>query len=185
MRLKVMAKLENKLKSEKIKFGILGGTFDPAHKGHLEISKQAKIRFNLKNIIWAITKKNPLKNESKLNLRSRIQFAKKIIGKNDYIKVKYYEEKIGSNKTIDLIKHLTKEKQNEIYFIMGADNLINFHKWYKWKSIVKKCNILVFDRQGYKAKSLKSVTFNSTNNKNLTFINFNKVNISSSQLRKF
>ena len=67
---------------------------------------------------------------------------------------------------------------------MGADNLINFHKWHKWKSIIKECNILVFDRQGYKAKSLKSVTFNETNKKNLTFIKFKKVNISSSQLRK-
>ena len=179
-----MVKLENKLKSQKIKIGILGGTFDPAHKGHLEISKQAKKRFGLKNIIWAITKQNPFKNESKSNLRSRMQFAKKMIGKNNYIKVKFYEEKIGSNRTIDLIKHLTKEKKSEIYFIMGADNLINFHKWHKWKSIIKKCNILVFDRQGYKAKSLKSVTFNRTNQKNLKFVNFNKVNISSSQLRK-
>ena len=173
------------MKPEKIKIGILGGTFDPAHKGHLEISKQAKKRFNLKNIIWAITKQNPFKDESKSNLKSRMQFAKRLTGKNNYIKIKFYEEKIGSNRTIDLIKHLTKEKKNEIFFIMGADNLINFHKWHKWKSIVRKCNILVFDRQGYKAKSLKSVTFNRVNNKNLTFVNFNKVNISSSQLRKF
>jgi nicotinate-nucleotide adenylyltransferase len=179
-----MVKLENKLQTQKIKIGILGGTFDPAHKGHLEISKQARKRFGLKDIFWAITKQNPFKDESKSNLKSRIQFAKKIIGKNNYIKVKFYEEKIGSNRTIDLIKHLSKEKQNEIYFIMGADNLINFHKWYKWKSILKKCNILVFDRQGYKAKSLKSITFNEINKKNLTFVNFNKVNISSSQLRK-
>ena len=179
-----MVKLENKLKAEKIKVGILGGTFDPAHKGHLEISKQAKKRFGLKNIVWAITKQNPLKNENKSNLRSRMKFAKKIIGQNNYIKVKFYEEKIGSNKTIDLIEYLSKKKQGEIYFIMGADNLINFHKWHKWKSIVRKCNILVFDRQGYKAKSLKSVTFNRVNNKKLTFVNFNKVNISSSQLRK-
>ena len=98
--------------------------------------------------------------------------------------MKFYEEKISSNRTIDLIEYLRKEEKNEIYFIMGADNLINFHKWYKWKSIIKKCNILVFDRQGYKAKSLKSVTFNETNKKNLTFIKFKKVNISSSQLRK-
>ena len=179
-----MAKLENKLKLEKIKIGILGGTFDPAHKGHLEVSKQAKKIFGLKNIVWAITKQNPFKDESKSNLRSRMHFAKKIIGKINYIKVKFYEEKIGSNRTIDLINHLSKEKKNEIYFIMGADNLINFHKWYKWKSIVKKSNILVFDRQGYKTKSLKSVTFNKTNNKSLTFVNFDKVNISSSQLRK-
>ena len=179
-----MVKLENKLKPKRTKIGILGGTFDPAHKGHLKISKQAKKIFKLKNIIWAITKKNPFKNESKSNLKNRIQFAKKLIGKNDYIKVRFYEKKIGSNRAVDLIKHLSKKKNNEIYFIMGADNLINFHKWYKWKSIVKKCNILVFDRLGYKAKSLKSVTFNETNKKKLTFVNFNKVNISSSQLRK-
>jgi nicotinate-nucleotide adenylyltransferase len=179
-----MVKLENKLKTQKIKIGILGGTFDPAHKGHLEISKQARKRFRLNNIIWAITKQNPFKDKSKSSLKSRMQFAKKIIGKNSYIKVKFYEKKISSNRTIDLIRHLSKEKKNEIYFIMGADNLINFHKWYKWKSIIRKCNILVFDRQGYKAKSLKSVSFSGTNSKNLTFVNFNKVNISSSQLRK-
>ena len=179
-----MAKLVNKLKFQKIKIGILGGTFDPAHKGHLEISIQAKKKFRLKKIIWAITQKNPFKNESSTNLKKRTQFAKKLIGKNDYIKVKFYEDKIASNRTINLIKYLNKNKKFEIYFIMGADNLINFHKWYKWKSIIKECNILVFDRQGYKAKSLKSVTFNGTNKKKLTFINFKKVNISSSKLRK-
>ncbi|MDC0400987.1 nicotinate (nicotinamide) nucleotide adenylyltransferase [Candidatus Pelagibacter sp.] len=179
-----MAKSENKLKSKKIKLGVLGGTFDPAHKGHLEISKQANKIFDLKDIIWAITEKNPFKNKSKSSLNSRIQYAKKLIGKNNYIKVRFYEKKIGSNKTIDLINHLHKYKKFEIYFIMGADNLINFHKWHKWKSISQKCNILVFDRLGFKAKSLKSITFKQINEKKLKFINFKKVNISSSQLRK-
>ena len=179
-----MEKYENKLKPQKKKIGILGGTFDPAHKGHLEISKQAKKKFKLKNIIWAITKKNPFKSKTKSSLESRIEFAKKVIGKNNYIKVKFYEKKIKSNKTINLIKHLTKKNKFEIYFIMGADNLINFHKWHKWKSISQRCNILVFDRQGYKAKSLKSITFKEINEKKLKFINFKKVNISSSQLRK-
>ena len=72
----------------------------------------------------------------------------------------------------------------EINFIIGADNLINFHKWYKWKSISTLCNIIVFDRHGYKAKSIKSVSFKRLNQKNLKFVNFKKVNISSSQLRK-
>ena len=176
-----MVKLEN---NKKIKVGILGGTFDPAHKGHLEISKQAKKLLNLKNVIWAITKQNPFKDISKSNLKNRIQFAKKLIAKNDFIKIRFYEEKISSNRTIDLINYLNKNKKFELYFIMGADNLINFHKWHKWKSIVKKCNLLVFDRQGYKAKSLKSVTYNGVNKKRLSFIKFKKVNISSSQLRK-
>ena len=176
-----MVKLEN---NKKIKVGILGGTFDPAHKGHLEISKQAKKLLNLKNVIWAITEQNPFKDISKSNLKNRIQFAKKLIAKNDFIKIRFYEEKISSNRTIDLINYLKKNKKYELYFIMGADNLINFHKWHKWKSIVKKCNLLVFDRQGYKAKSLKSVTYNGVNKKRLSFIKFKKVNISSSQLRK-
>ena len=185
MKLQVKVKLENKLKSIKIKIGILGGTFDPAHKGHLKISKEAKKKFNLHNIIWAITKKNPFKKKSNLDLNSRIKFAKKIIKKNKFIKIQFYEEKIRSNKTIDLINYLKKSnKKLYIYFIIGADNLINFHKWHKWKLISQKCNILVFDRQGYKAKSLKSVTFKRLNQKSLKFIKFKKVNISSSQLRK-
>ena len=164
--------------------GILGGTFDPAHKGHLEISKQAKKIYTLKKVIWAITEKNPFKKKSELDLKNRIKFAKKLIGTRKFIKIKFYENQINSNKTIDLISYLKKDKKLDIYFIMGADNLINFHKWYKWKSIAKKCNILVFDRQGYKAKSLKSITFKQLSNKYLSFIKFNKVNISSSQLRK-
>jgi nicotinate-nucleotide adenylyltransferase len=67
---------------------------------------------------------------------------------------------------------------------MGADNLINFHKWHKWEKISEKCNIVVFDRHGYKKKSLNSMTFKILKGKNFKFIEFNKVNISSSQLRK-
>jgi nicotinate-nucleotide adenylyltransferase len=168
-------------KKKQIKIGILGGTFDPAHKGHIKISKEAKKRFKLNYIIWAITKQNPFKSQSSLDLKSRINFAKKITSKEKFIKIGYYEKKVKSNKTIDLINHF---KNNHVYFIMGADNLINFHKWYKWKLISKKCNILVFDRQGYRAKSLKSITFKQLNKKNFNFIKFKKVNISSSKLRK-
>ena len=176
-----MVKLENKLK---IKIGILGGSFDPAHKGHLTISKEALKKFNLRSVIWAITNQNPFKEKSTNDLRKRIVICKKVIGKNKSIKVKYFEDILSSDKTADLIDYLYKNKKYELFFLMGADNLINFHKWYKWKSIIKKCNLLVFDRQGYKAKSLKSVTFNGVNKKKLSFINFKKVNISSSQLRK-
>jgi len=177
--------LQKLFKKNHKKIGILGGTFDPAHKGHLKISKQAKQKYKLNYIIWAITKKNPFKKKSKTKLITRIKFAKKIIGLNKFIKIRFYENKIKSNRTIDLISHI-KRKNNmlDLYFIMGADNLINFHRWHKWKSISQKCNILVFDRQGYKAKSLKSITFKRLNQKSLDFIKFKKVNISSSQLRK-
>ena len=170
--------------NKKIKIGLLGGSFDPAHKGHLAISKEAKKRFKIKKVIWAITRKNPFKIESKTSVADRIKYCKKVIGKNSFIKIKFYEKIIKSNKTINLINHLKKNKSIEIYFLMGADNLINFHKWHKSKLISQKCNILVFDRHGYKKNSLKSKTFKQLSKANLEFIEFSKVNISSSQLRK-
>ena len=179
-----MVKLESKLKTKKIKIGILGGSFDPAHRGHLTISKDALKRFNLKSVTWAITSQNPFKKKSENDLKKRINFCKKIIGKNKLIKVKFFEDIIKSNKTADLINHLSKNERYELYFLMGADNLINFHKWYKWQLISKKSNIIVFDRHGYKKKSLNSKTFKRLNDKIITFVESNKVNISSSQLRK-
>ena len=67
---------------KKKRIGILGGSFDPAHNGHLAISKEAVKRFKLEKIIWAITKKNPFKKKSKIKLITRIKLAKKIIGIN-------------------------------------------------------------------------------------------------------
>ena len=86
---------------KKDKIGILGGSFDPAHKGHLAISKEAIKRLKLKKIIWAITKKNPFKKVSNVSLSSRIKCCKKIINKNNFINVKFYEDIIRSNKIID------------------------------------------------------------------------------------
>ena len=165
--------------------GILGGTFDPAHYGHIKISKEARKRFGIDEIIWAITKKNPFKDESNLSLSKRIKYAKKINQNNPFIKVKYFEDKIKSNRSVDLIKFIKRNNRNtNIYFIMGADSLINFHKWKNSDLISSICNILVFDRDRYKAKSLSSRSFKKYSKKSLKFIKFNKVNISSSKLRK-
>ena len=103
-----------------MKIGILGGSFDPAHKGHLAISKEAKKRFKLEKIIWAVTKKNPLKAESKTPITKKIKDCKKVIGLNSFIKVKFYENIIKSNKTIDLINYLKKNKNIEIFFFDGG-----------------------------------------------------------------
>ena len=185
MKFTVQGKQENNLKNTTKKIGILGGTFDPAHIGHIEISKQAKKKFYLKKVYWAVTKKNPFKNTSKKGLTERINYAKKINKSNKFISVKCYEDKIKSNRTIDLIKYFKKNYKNKkIYFLMGADNLVNLHKWEKWDQLTKLCEILVFDRTKYKTKSLKSRSFRKLANKGLRFVNFKKVNISSSKLRK-
>jgi len=167
------------------KIGILGGTFDPPHKGHLAISKFSLKKLNLNLLIWAITKKNPLKKISNINLENRIKNSIKFTKKYKFIQIKYFENIINSNKTFDLIKYLKKKLANsELYLIIGADNLVTFHKWNKWRNITQKCKILVFNRYPYKSKALKSLAFKQINKEKLKFINFKKVNISSSQLRK-
>ena len=171
--------------NKKKKIGILGGSFDPAHKGHIKISIEAKKKFRINKIIWAVTRKNPFKSKSYLELKKRVSYANKIVKKYNFISVRYYEDKIKSNKTIHLINYIIKKNnRSEIFFLMGADNLISFHKWHKWKIISSKCNILVFDRTNYKSKSLKSTAFKKLNGKGLKFIKYKKVNISSSKLRK-
>jgi len=175
----------NYLKKKNIKIGVLGGTFDPAHKGHLAISRVAKKKIKLDYIIWFITLKNPFKKRSKINIEKRIKISKKITKKDKFIKVEFLEHKINSKKTIDLIRFLKKINTTlDIFFIMGADNLIRFHKWNKWKKIVKLAKILVFDRQGYKLKSLNSMAAKKIHKDRWKFIKFKKVNISSSQIRK-
>ena len=158
------------------KIGILGGTFDPCHLGHLKISKEAKKKFKLAKIIWAITKKNPFKKTSNTKLEQRIKISKKFTKKYKFIQVNYFEKFTKSNKTYDLINYLKKKMINtELYLLIGADNLVNFHKWKKWRNISKKCNILVFDRYPYKSKALKSLAFKQMDKRKLKFITFKKI----------
>ena len=96
----------------------MGGTFDPAHLGHIKISKEAKKKFKLEKVYWAVTNKNPFKSKSKKSLNDRINYAKKINKKNKFISIKCYENKINSNRTIDLIKYFKKKnnkKKNLFY----------------------------------------------------------------------
>ena len=172
-------------RNKKNKIGILGGTFDPPHIGHLAISKEAKKRFYLKKILWAITKKNPFKKESSLSLKERIIKSKKLTKKYKYIQVSFFEDKVRSNRTINLINFFNKKNKNSnIYLIIGADNLINFHKWHKWKKICQLAKIVIFPRKGYSIKSLNYFISIKMKKKKFIYINSKKFNISSSNIKK-
>ena len=103
-------------KKDYIKIGILGGTFDPPHKGHLYISKVALKKLRLKKILWVITKKNPLKNKPHLKLKERIKLSKAITKKNRKISIKYFDEKIGSTNTFNLLKYLKRKTKAYLFF---------------------------------------------------------------------
>ena len=167
------------------KIGILGGTFDPPHKGHLAISEFSLKRLKLNFIIWAVTKRNPLKKKPIISLKRRILLSKKITKLTKKIKIKSYDNEIRSSETINLVKHLKKkERKAEYFFLIGSDNLVNFHKWKNWKQLLKLCQITVFPRKGYVVKSLNSKAIKTMGNSNFLLLKSKMINISSSKIRK-
>lgn len=169
----------------KTRIGILGGTFDPPHKGHLYISSVAVKKLKLDKVIWVITKQNPFKKKPTLNINKRIKLSEKIAKKQKKIHIRCFEKKINSNNTFDLLNYLkNRNKKSILFFLIGADNLIKFHKWKKWKKIPDLAKIVVFARSNYISKALNSIASKSLKKKDWVYINSKKINISSSLIRK-
>ena len=165
------------------KIGIFGGSFDPPHKGHLEISKIAIKKLSLAKLYWCVTKKNPFKKKTLFSLSDRVKQSKDITKKIKKIEIKSIDKKIKSTNTIDLIKYLNKiNKKSSFFLIIGSDNLINFHKWKKWKLLTELTEIVVFSRKDYDIKAKKSVIVKKV--KKIIFIKNKQINISSTQIRK-
>ncbi len=174
-----MAKYQNK------RIGILGGSFDPAHKGHLIISKIALKQARLEKIYWIVTKKNPFKKKTFFSLKERLVRSKKIVKNFKNIQVLYIDNIINSSRSIDIIKFIKRKKNvKDLYFIVGSDILLKFHKWKSWKRIIKLVKIIVFNRKGYDRKSKESIVVKYINKDKIIFIKNKPIQISSSNLRK-
>jgi len=98
------------------KIGIFGGSFDPPHKGHLEISKIAIKKLSLAKLYWCVTKKNPFKNETLFSLSDRVKQSKDITKKIKKIKIRSFDKKIKYTNKIEIIKYLKKKKNIYSYF---------------------------------------------------------------------
>ena len=130
--------------------------------------------------------KNPLKKKPYLKIKTRIKLAKMISSKEKKISVQYFDNKIKSNNTFNLLNYLKrKQKKTELFFLIGADNLIKFHKWDNWKKIPELAKIVVFPRSNFLIRKNKYIVTKSLKKKDLIYINSKKVNISSSLIRKF
>lgn len=172
-------------KFQSARIGILGGSFDPAHKGHLTISKLAIKKLKLKKVYWLITKKGPFKKKSFFALKTRLEQSKRLVKNIKKIKVIYLEEIVKSSKSIDIIRYLIKTKKiKNIYFIIGSDILREFHKWKSWKKIAKLTKLIVFYRKGYDTKSIENTVADHLKKNNSIFIKNKPIEISSSLLRK-
>ena len=164
--------------------GILGGSFDPPHKGHLTISKIAIKKVKLDRVLWAVTNKNPFKKNPFYSLSQRIKLTKKLTRNTKKIQIVHLDKIIKSSRTINMINYLIKKKEiKNIFFIIGSDNLITLHKWKSWKKIVKLTKLIVFSRKGYDTKSKKSKVARYLKDK-IIFIKNKPIIISSTNLRK-
>ena len=138
--------------------GLLGGSFDPPHRGHLYISIEAKKIFSLEEIWWLVTPQNPLKISKPATYNERFNNCNNITKVTPII-IKEMEKKINSQYTYQTLNYLLKKYTRiKFYWLMGADNLINFHKWQHWRQIFNEISVVIFKRHGYNNRALNSIT---------------------------
>ncbi len=156
------------------RIGLLGGSFDPPHKGHIYISIEAKKLLQINEIWWLVTPQNPLKISEPATYQERIKNCKEI-SKDKPILIKEIEKKINSKYTYQTLDYLLNHYINiKFFWIMGADNLINFHKWQKWRQIFQEISIVVYKRHGYNNQALKSISCRTFNNYRINSLQINK-----------
>jgi nicotinate-nucleotide adenylyltransferase len=138
-----------------MRIGLLGGSFNPAHEAHREISLTALKRLGLDRVWWLVTPGNPLKDPSKLaSLESRIEAARKM-ARHPRIEVTGFAG--GSTYTVDLLAELKRRFPGvNFVWLMGADNLAQIHRWRAWEEIFTAVPIAVLDRPGLRLKAWAS-----------------------------
>lgn len=144
--------------SRRIKIGLLGGSFNPAHEGHLHISVEAKRRLGLEQVWWLVSPQNPLKSTKGLeSFNDRVSTARSM-GLPPWIKVTDLERSLGSDrtwKTLGLLKRRFPKAQ--FVWLMGADNLVQIPAWSRWLRLFETVHIAVFDRSPYSHKALSGM----------------------------
>lgn len=137
------------------KIGLLGGSFNPAHEGHLYISETALKVLGLDEVWWLISPQNPLKSADDTQLFENRMAQAKALSANPAIRISDFERTHGQTYTSETLVKL-KEIYPDCQFVwlMGADNLAQIPKWHKWANIFETVPIAVFDRPGYTFKAL-------------------------------
>ena len=151
---------------KKKSIGLLGGTFDPIHNGHLRISMLALRHFCLDEVWWIISLANPLKKKQNItSFEERIKKAK-AYPKGKKIIVSGIEKEIKTPYSIDVINYLIKKNRKiQFVWLQGVDNLEKMHEWKKWREIFYKLPIAIFDRPFYSLNIINSKSIGFFKNK--------------------
>ncbi len=143
----------------KINVGLLGGSFNPAHEGHVYISEVALRKLGLDQVWWLVSPQNPLKPTTGMATQAeRVKSAQKVV-KTPQICITTLENQLKTRYTADTLKALKRRYPNiNFIWIMGADNLADFHRWKNWQQIFGLCGIAIFHRPTYALRALSSKT---------------------------
>lgn len=168
------------------KIGIIGGTFNPIHLAHLYIAYEAKCQLNLDKVIFMPAGSPPhKKNEDILEAPLRYKMVLEAIKKYEDFEISNYEiEKEGFSYTYETLENF-KSEDNILYFITGADCLINIEKWKNPDRIFKTSKLVVFNRPGYDKESLKlqKNEIEKKYNTSINFLDIMDLEISSTMIR--
>ncbi len=138
--------------------GLLGGSFNPAHKGHLHITLYALKALGFDEVWWLVSPKNPLKNAADLaSYEQRLASARMVAAGYPRIKVLDIESRLRTKYTYQTVAALQKRFPGARFvWMMGADNLAQFHRWKRWAKVLTTIPVVVFDRAPYSHRSLRS-----------------------------
>jgi nicotinate-nucleotide adenylyltransferase len=140
-----------------MRIGLLGGSFNPPHEGHVLATRLALRRLRLDRVWWLVTPGNPLKSQDELAaLQKRVAAARRLVA-GPRVAVTDIEARIGSRYTYETLAWL-KRRAPCVHFvwIMGADNLQQFHRWRHWRAIADLVPIVVVDRPGSTLRAISS-----------------------------
>ncbi|GAB6052978.1 nicotinate-nucleotide adenylyltransferase [Magnetospira thiophila] len=139
----------------RLRIGLLGGSFNPAHAGHLHISREALRRLDLDRIWWMVSPQNPLKDpQGMAPLADRLASARDM-ARDPRIVVTDIESHLGTRHTAVTLARLTRHfPRYRFVWLMGADNLIQIPRWRQWTQIFHRVPVAVFARSTYDLKAL-------------------------------
>lgn len=136
-----------------MRVGLLGGSFDPPHAGHLHISQWALKEFGLDQIWWLVTPGNPLKKDAPADMDRRIA-ASAALANHPRIKITDIERHMGTRYTAETLTELTKRYCDvRFVWLMGSDSLADFHRWDRWADIMNMMPIGVLARPGQQVRA--------------------------------